>query len=235
MPPTRSRVAYRRPIVEQLDNWPIALIVALALAAPVTARADGRPSDQYGCHYDGHLNQYHCHQGPLDGRKFKTREEGRKAFEEIQAKEQKRAAEASAAAQAIAGRASVADGDSLVIGGQRIQLFGIDSPEGRESCRGPDGAAFACGQDARQALMRMIATQPVTCQPKERDGSGRIVAVCTAGGVDIAGWLVAEGHARASRKISTDYVKQEEEAKKAARGLWRGGAKTPSGAAPRQP
>jgi len=39
----------------------------------------------------------------------------------------------------VSGAARVVDGDTLVIGTQRIRLFGIDAPESRQTCRASSG------------------------------------------------------------------------------------------------
>ena len=108
----------------------------------------------------------------------------------------------SAAASAqIAGQATVTDGDSLQVSGHRIRLFGIDAPESRQTC---------------------VAGRPVACAERDRDRSGRIVAVCRVDGHDINAWMVSRGMAVAYRKDSRAYVAQERSAKAARRGLWRG-------------
>ena len=84
----------------------------------------------------------------------------------------------------IIGRASVIDGDTIEIRGQRIRLFGIDAPESRQTCTDPKGVSYRCGQRAAQALDYRISDSPVTCEPKDRDRYGRIVAVCRAYGED---------------------------------------------------
>ncbi|RYG08363.1 MAG: thermonuclease family protein, partial [Caulobacteraceae bacterium] len=41
----------------------------------------------------------------------------------------------------LIGRATVIDGDTLEIGSQRVRLWGVDAPEGRQSCM-RDGQAY---------------------------------------------------------------------------------------------
>jgi hypothetical protein len=87
------------------------------------------------------------------------------------------AASAREPAAPIVGRASVIDGDTIEIRGQRIRLFGIDAPEGRQTCTDAKGAAYRCGQKAAQALDYRISDGVVTCEPKDRDRYGRIRGV----------------------------------------------------------
>src|SRR5919197_5240723 len=63
----------------------------------------------------------------------------------------------------LTGRARVVDGDSLDLGGERIRLYGIDAPEGRQSCNDIAGRPYACGRDASRALAAAIAGRRVTC------------------------------------------------------------------------
>ena len=121
----------------------------------------------------------------------------------------------------IVGRAAVIDGDTLEIHGQRIRLFGIDAPESAQSCTA-DNKAWRCGQQAALALDRKIAGHTVSCTEKDRDQYRRIVAVCTAGDEDLNAWLVAEGWALAYRQYSTTYIGQEDAARAAHKGVWRG-------------
>jgi endonuclease YncB( thermonuclease family) len=37
--------------------------------------------------------------------------------------------------QVIVGKASVVEGDTIEVGGQRIRLFGIDTPESSQLCK----------------------------------------------------------------------------------------------------
>lgn len=128
---------------------------------------------------------------------------------------------ASAAQAEIVGRAVAIDGDTIEIHGQRIRLHGIDAPESSQLCHASAGA-WRCGQQAAMMLQNFIGTRPVTCRETARDRHGRIVAVCRAGGADLGAWAVAQGWALAYRHYSNDYVRQEDEARTARRGIWRG-------------
>jgi len=110
-----------------------------------------------------------------------------------------------AALAEISGPAQVIDGDTIEIHGQRIRLFGIDAPEGRQECnRG--GEAWLCGKDAALALADKIGSDPLECYPKDRDRYGRTVAICRLSGEDLNAWMVREGWALAYRHYSLDYV-----------------------------
>ena len=127
----------------------------------------------------------------------------------------------STAAADVAGRASVIDGDTIDIHGERVRLFGIDAPEGRQLCT-VAGGPYRCGQQAALALADHIGQRTVRCEERTRDRYGRIVAVCYVGDEDIQAWLVEQGWALAFRRYSTDYVAEEDAARAAGRGIWRG-------------
>ena len=125
-------------------------------------------------------------------------------------------------AQTIVGRASVIDGDTLEIRGTRIRFHAADAPESAQSCQGANGQPYRCGQQAALALADKIGSATVTCRQTDIDRYQRIVAQCSANGIDLNGWLVQQGYALAYRQYGTDYVAQEDEARKAKRGLWAG-------------
>ena len=92
---------------------------------------------------------------------------------------------APAAAQVLLGNAVAVDGDTLDMTGTRIRLFGIDAIESEQTCtRG--GAEWACGAEARRVLAALVRGRDVTCQQRDIDVYGRIVAVCRAGGLDLS-------------------------------------------------
>jgi hypothetical protein len=100
-------------------------------------------------------------------------------------------------------------------------LHGIDAPESAQVCKAKE-KSYRCGTSATLALSRLVSGKSVSCEERDRDRYGRIVAVCHAGGKDLNAWLVSEGLALAYRRYSTDYVSQEKAARAAGRGLWRG-------------
>lgn len=120
------------------------------------------------------------------------------------------------------GPARVADGDSLVVGGVRVRLQGIDAPELAQICARA-GGDYACGREARAHLARLVAGSAVSCESFGHDRYGRTLARCAAGATELnramveAGWAVAYG----------DYGETEAQARQAGRGLWAGSFERP--------
>ncbi|MHC2463331.1 thermonuclease family protein [Bradyrhizobium embrapense] len=123
----------------------------------------------------------------------------------------------------VAGQASVIDGDTIEIHGTRVRLYGIDAPEHDQLCRDPHGGHYRCGQVAANALVAFIGRQTVACVEVDRDRYGRSVAVCSAGKVDLADWLVRGGLAIDWPRYSKgDYASAEAEARSKRSGIWNG-------------
>lgn len=133
-----------------------------------------------------------------------------------------------ALAEPIIGRASVIDGDTLDVRGTRIRLHGVDAPEAAQTCKDADGKDYRCGQVAALALADHIGKRIVTCDPRETDRYGRVVAVCRADAEDLNAWMVRQGHAIAYRRYAEDYVNTELTAKALRHGLWAGTFQEPS-------
>ncbi|WP_192245317.1 thermonuclease family protein [Mesorhizobium silamurunense] len=134
-----------------------------------------------------------------------------------------------AAAEPLVGVASVIDGDTVEIHGTRIRLNGIDAPESDQLCLDTAGKNYRCGQKAAFALADFLdAHRPLSCVEVDRDRYKRMVAVCTAGGVDIGEWMVSQGQALDWRKYSAGfYARAQREAMSAKRGLWAGSFTAP--------
>ncbi|MFT5539674.1 MAG: endonuclease YncB(thermonuclease family) [Alphaproteobacteria bacterium] len=121
-----------------------------------------------------------------------------------------------------ASRATVIDGDTIEIGGQRIRLFGIDAPEGRQICQ-QDGKPWRCGQQSAFSLADLLGRHWIKCIQRDRDQYQRIVAVCYINKLDVNGEMVRQGWALDYRRYSKGrYSREEAEAKSATRGIWVG-------------
>ena len=127
----------------------------------------------------------------------------------------------------IQGKARIIDGDTVELrghGGQArevIRLYGLDAPEKGQLCV-VDGLSWPCGAGATRALRKFIGGREVTCESRGRGAYGRMVGECRVGGASMNAWLVEQGLAVVPRRYSTTYVPQEEAARAAGRGLWRG-------------
>lgn len=117
----------------------------------------------------------------------------------------------------------MADGDSLEIAGERIRLRGIDAPELNQKCR-RDEVEFGCGRQAADALRALIRQGDVSCRGWERDRYGRLLAICSAGGLELNGRQVADGWAVAYGAYETE----EEAARATQRGIWSSDFERPS-------
>ena len=110
---------------------------------------------------------------------------------------------------------TITDGDTLKQGGVTYRLWGIDAPETKQVC--PDG--WPAGSLAATRLQALTTGRSIVCQEQDRDRYGRTVAICRANGEDLGAILVREGLAWAFTRYSVDYVDQQEEARRANRGV----------------
>jgi endonuclease YncB( thermonuclease family) len=125
-----------------------------------------------------------------------------------------------AVAGEISGAAHVIDGDTIEIGATKVRLFGIDAPESAQTCRAVVEKAYPCGEAATARVRQMTEGRPITCKGDEHDRYGRLLGVCSVGGVEINRTLVREGLAWAFVKYSRTYVPEEQEARRAKRGVF---------------
>ena len=119
------------------------------------------------------------------------------------------------------------DGDTLWRGREHYRLNGIDAPELHQDCRDAGNSVYPCGRDAKEALRGLISGKSLACDIHGTDRYGRSIAVCTAGTLEINAEMVRLGWAIAYRQHSLAYLRQEDEARRARRGIWRGRFETP--------
>lgn len=116
------------------------------------------------------------------------------------------------------GPATVIDGDTLLVGGRTIQLFGIDAPELGQECRRSDRQPtlwVRCGVIARAQLMDLTAAQEVVCRPAGADHG-----ICQAGGYDLSEGMAYTGWAVVDEDAPARYHAVSADAKAEGRGLW---------------
>lgn len=127
------------------------------------------------------------------------------------------------ATQTLTGRARTISGDTLSIAGRRIRLSSIEAPELAQVCRTSSGRAWRCGIAARSRLSRLLRRGSATCKVTKTDQPRLFDGSCTVRGVDVAKQQVRRGYAfAASGLISSTYGGEEQKAREARRGIWRG-------------
>ncbi len=118
----------------------------------------------------------------------------------------------------------VIDGDSFKVGEEEFRIYGVDAPEYRQTCKDEKGTDWPCGKVARSGLDRVLRKEGHECAVRARDQFGRVVVLCTSEtGQDLSGLLVAAGLAASGAHYDeVIYAKDERDAQKARRGIWRG-------------
>jgi endonuclease YncB( thermonuclease family) len=125
---------------------------------------------------------------------------------------------------------AVADGDSFAIGAQKLRLDGIDAPEYHQSCKDADSAEWQCGRAARTALETLLREPGLSCSATVRDRYARSIATCATSRVpDIGAAQVAAGMAVSNEYYGVrSYGNEEDAARDAKQGIWRGTFMLPS-------
>lgn len=113
----------------------------------------------------------------------------------------------------------VVDGETLALDGQVLRLAGVRSPSRGQVCHDVAGRDYDCGAAAAAALARLIAGRDVTCRVQGRDGMGRPLGHCRAGGADLNASLVADGFVLAGAGAAA-LQSLEAMARDGKRGLW---------------
>jgi endonuclease YncB( thermonuclease family) len=128
----------------------------------------------------------------------------------------------------LSGTIRVVDGDSLVVGGERVRLEGIDAPEMGQTCERLK-LTYNCGQEARDLMVMLVSDGSVHCQVNQRDIYRRWLGQCfgrdpiTGDAIDLNLQMVGRGYAVVYHGHGTPALLQaEREAKAAHRGIWAG-------------
>jgi endonuclease YncB( thermonuclease family) len=98
-------------------------------------------------------------------------------------------------AEELEGKPVLIDGDSIVVAGKPIRLWGIDAPE----------MGTRDGYLAKRYLRTVIADNTVRCVDQGIRSVGEIMAKCYIGTVDIGEIMVLSGHAREWKEYSQGF------------------------------
>lgn len=123
---------------------------------------------------------------------------------------------------AVSGSVRVVNGDTLMMNGYYIRLYGIDAPESDQTCANRTGRSYHCGRVAATWLRDWLMDNPVECRIMQQDKSGNMVGTCSLGQYDIGAALVNAGWAVAYTKYTDIYMPYQQEAMKRRDGLWQG-------------
>ena len=121
-------------------------------------------------------------------------------------------------AQVVGGTAKVIDGDTLDFAGTYVRLAGVDAPAADLVCTRA-GENWACGAQARQMLVDLIADRRVQCVI-ERSNEAGVFARCTADGLDLSDAMARAGFAVVSASTGSDYAEAQEVARRYSLGIW---------------
>lgn len=118
----------------------------------------------------------------------------------------------------VSGIVVVIDGDTISVGGENIELWGVDAPEPKQTCT-VERRHWNCGEVARAHLRTFVGNNLVSCVQKGRGDLGKAVFKCAIGTLDIGAEMVEVGLAIPYWQYSGKYYLRSY---KEARGLGRG-------------
>lgn len=121
----------------------------------------------------------------------------------------------------------VVDADTIDLGGTRYRIYGIDAPETGQTCATTSGRTWPCGSRATAALIALIDGREVKCEDMTLDEYGRMLAVCSADGIDIGEAMVASGMAWAYRRYGNAYDEFEDAVRPTGNGIWQADTEAP--------
>lgn len=103
---------------------------------------------------------------------------------------------------------TVLDGNTIVLEGRHVRLWGIEAPEPHATCSG-----WPAGEIATAFLHDLINNRSIACTARGLDKSGKLFGTCRSAGVDVGATMVRKGMAWAAQKYTRDYVELEAAAK----------------------
>jgi micrococcal nuclease len=89
----------------------------------------------------------------------------------------------------------VVDGDTLRCDEKRIRLSGIDAPETGGNCSVGRSCVSGDPVASTENLRKLVSGQSIICRQTDIDRYERIVALCSAGNIDLSCEQLRSGHA----------------------------------------
>ena len=129
--------------------------------------------------------------------------------------------------ETVEGPAAAVSGDTVLVGGSNVRLYGIDAPELGQICYSRSGRAYDCGASARDFLNRALGDRTISCTLYAHALTGEQVGRCSAGSTDIGQFVVGHGWAFSARGLSNRYDEAEALAQARGAGVWSGRAVRP--------
>lgn len=117
----------------------------------------------------------------------------------------------------------VKDGDSFVLNGEEVRLWGVDAVELSQFCQ-KSGRDYPCGKHAKSYLLHLIGSSDLRCErmPATKKET-RTVARCFIGDLDVGREMVRAGWAIDYRYFSKGfYAEAENQAREQKNGVWEG-------------
>lgn len=134
----------------------------------------------------------------------------------------------SRAGESVSGRPRVLTGDTMIVGGRVVGLYGVAAPGLAQTCLNAKGQSYACGTRSARALAAHLKDATVTCKIRETDAYGRALSVCHREKEDVSAWLAEQGLAMAERGARAAYLGAETLAWGKRVGLWSGSFEDPT-------
>ncbi len=120
-------------------------------------------------------------------------------------------------------RLVVIEGANLInVRSHAISLGSITAPSPETVCTTESGETWPCGRRARTALRRLIRRRAIDCMPLEEElpEDRPLLASCSVGGIDLAGWMVEHGWASPVEDAPETLLALHRDAREQALGLF---------------
>ncbi len=139
--------------------------------------------------------------------------------------------------------ANAVDGNTLLLRGVQVKLFGIDAVQIDQTCQDADGSDYACGRRAAHALQALLHETQVLCLPMFTVSDNQVLGACELYSAErtiprspgqfvefmrnrtrpnLSRMMIAEGHALAVGVGMELFGEDQDQAQQQRLGIWQG-------------